>query len=86
MGMKELATPSFGVDRIWKIGDREAVSFPYPIYYLLSPARQRQGCKVFRAMALKRVLLGMGRLENATKTQCRKKGIEKWGSSSKVII
>ena len=67
MEMKELATLALGGDRIWKIVNREAVGALYTIYYLPTPARQRPGCKGFRAMVLKRVLVEMGRLENAMK-------------------
>ena len=67
--MKELATLALGGDRIWKIENREAVGALYPIYYLPTPARQRPGCKVFRAMVLKGVLVEMGRLEKAIKSE-----------------
>jgi len=66
--MKELATLALGGDRIWKIENREAVGALYPIYYLPTPARQRPGCKVFRAMWLMRILGKMGRFKNAMKT------------------
>jgi hypothetical protein len=57
------------------MGDRGTVSALYPIFYLLYPARQCPGCKVFRAMALEGVLGAIGRFENAMEKRCEKSPI-----------